>query len=87
MAVPLLQVSEMSRALDVLRTIGRIIWILSGIGILVSVAAYWLRLYRAADPQPIPPGDVTYTPEPNTAGMSEADKAEALRLKMKGGGL
>lgn len=74
----------MARALDVLKTIGRIIWLCSGIGLLVALAAHWLRLYRAADPQPLKPGDITYHPEPDTAGMSEADKAEALRLKLDG---
>jgi len=73
----------MSRVIDVLRTIGRILWILSGIGILVSVGAHWLRLYRTA--QPIPPDDVIYTPTPDPAGKTEADKAEALRRKLGGG--
>lgn len=74
----------MARALDILRTIGRIIWYVSGIGLLVALASHWLRLYRAADPQPLKPGDIIYHPEPDTAGMSEADKAEALRKKLRG---
>jgi len=74
----------MARAFDVLKTIGRIVWLCSGIGLLVALASHWLRLYRAADPQPYKPGDITYHPEPDTAGMSEADKAEALRLKLDG---
>jgi hypothetical protein len=75
----------MARALDVLRTAGRIIWLCSGIGLLVYVATRWVRLYRAADPLPLKPGDITYHPEPDTAGKSEADKTEALRRKLGGG--
>lgn len=75
----------MARALDVLKTAGRIIWLCSGIGLLVYVVSRWVRLYRAADPQPLKPSDITYHPEPDTAGKSEADKAEALRRKLGGG--
>lgn len=75
----------MARALDVLRTAGRIVWLCSGIGLLVYVVKRWLWLHHAASQEPYTPGDITYHPEPDTAGMAEADKAEALRRKLGGG--
>jgi hypothetical protein len=75
----------MARALDVLRTAGRIVWLCTGIGYLVYVVKRRLWMYRTASQEPYKPGDITYTPEPDTAGLSEADKAEALRRKLGGG--
>lgn len=71
----------MARALDVLRTAGRIVWLCSGIGLLVYVVKRWMWLHRAASQDPYNPGDITYHTEPDTAGKTEAEKAEALRQK------
>jgi len=70
-------------ASDTLKTIGRIIWYVSGIGILVLVIRRWVLMYRGA-PTPIDPGSVDYKPTPTPAGQMEAEKAEALRLKIEG---
>lgn len=69
-------------ASDTLKTIGRIIWYLTGIGILVLVVRRWILMYQRA-PTPIDPGTVTYKPTPTPAGQTEAEKAEALRIKIE----
>lgn len=74
----------MARALDVLKKIGRVLWYLSGVGLLVLIVRRWVLMGSMGTPQPYKPADITYHPEPDTAGMSEADKAEALRRKLDG---
>lgn len=53
----------------------------------ITVAIIYVRQFFKRKPVPIPAADIKYKPDaPTTAAKSEADKAEALRKKLKGGG-